>query len=304
MDYLWERSIPVNYINRLELKMLFQKFQQDIEIINYRLVKIGARNSNYIVNTSKGMFFLRICPCESVGYKNELISYSLLKDIINMPTPLYIGEYKNSKYIIYEYISGASLQGVDLSDNIIATIAESIAQVHSLKKQEYEKYDMLKYPPFEEWIDLFLENENANKRLGKDLIQRVKKLQIKKQEEFKVIDLYKCFIHSDFRTANMIIDMRMKIYFVDWEYGNEGHLYGDIGQFFREKDKFCKSKIELFKKVYNQNADIKLCENWYELSKLRDLINPLQMIGGKEEAPRKYKDLIGIIVDTLEYFGE
>ena len=43
--------------------------------------------------------------------------------------------------------------------------------------------------------------------------------------------------------------------------------------------------------------------DWYQLSKLRDLVNPLQMLGAKENLPQKYADLKNIVLNTLAFFG-
>lgn len=304
MNISWERDIEAYKVNINDIKIMFSCFLKSDEVVDYNFVKIGARNSNYIVTTLKHKYFLRLCVINSEGYKNELMSYSLLKDKINMPKPLFISQYKGYKYIIYEFIKGISLEYLKMDDKIIRMVAESAASIHNVPKKEYEKYDLFKYPPFNKWIDIFLSNRLLRQRIGNDLIERIRKLSHDKLRELIIIDLYKSFTHCDFRASNMIVNEKGELYIVDWEFGNEGHILGDIGQFFRFKDDVLYDKRAIFEQAYNDNAIIKLPENWYDLSKLRDLINPVQMLGNKNIGVNKNRALQKLIIDTLTYFDE
>lgn len=305
MDVLWERSVPIYKMSIGSMLNIFRKFDNGIKINGYKLINVGARNSNYIVDTSLGKFFLRICPEGSEGYRNELVSYLLLKERINIPRPLYVDNIGFTKYVIYEYINGVSLQGVSLTEGMITKIAEALGRIHNLKEEEYSKYKIFKFPPFKLWYDLFLDNENLKMRLDDDIICRVKKLVSEKSNELEVIDSYKGYTHCDFRPSNMIIDKLGDIYYVDWEFSNYNHILGDIGQFFREFNgrAISSSILELFEEKYNGVSEVKLPKGWFDLAKLRDLVNPLQMLGDDANAPRKYEDLKKIVIETLEYFG-
>lgn len=302
MNISWERDIEAYKVNISDIKLMFASFLKGDEVIDYSFVKIGARNSNYIVTTLKTKYFLRLCVINSEGYKNEFISYSLLKDKINMPKPLFMGTYKGYRYIIYEFIKGISLEYVNIDDKIVREVAKNAAIIHSVPKKDYMKYDLLKYPPFNKWIDIFLNNPLLKQRIGNELIERIRKLSVDKFKELIIIDLYKSFTHCDFRCSNMLINEKGKIYIVDWEFGNEGHILGDIGQFFRFKEDSLYDKRLIFQEEYNANANIKLPDNWYDLSKLRDLINPIQMLGNKNIGVNKNRALKELIVSTLNYF--
>jgi thiamine kinase-like enzyme len=117
------------------------------------------------------------------------------------------------------------------------------------------------------------------------------------------IDKYISFTHSDFRPANMLIDKSNSIWIVDWEFSGFGHSLGDIGQFFRYENNFNQKQIRMFQEAYNSSSNRILPSDWYELSKLRDLVNPLQMLGAKENLPQKYTDLKNIVLNTLVFFG-
>ena len=303
MDLRWERCIPVYNITFNEVKKIFIDFNPHLIVKEYKLVTIGGMKSNYIVSTNIGNYFLRITPKSSKGYKNELRSYLILKNIVNVPAPVYVKVYDKFNTIIYEYINGVSLQGVSLTDKIIKQVSEDIAKIHNVSKEVYSEYELFEYPALETWYDLFLSNDRAKDRLGDDIVDRVKKLISAKNQELKIIDSYKAYTHSDFRPSNMIITKEGNIFYIDWEFGNYGHVLGDIGQFFRFDEDFSWDKINIFEEKYNEISRFDLPENWYELAKLRDLINPLQMLGAEGEAPIKYRDLRNIVIKTLIFFG-
>lgn len=309
MDNLWERSIPFYNIGIKEIAVIFTEYDKYIEILNYSPINVGCRNSNYKVNTNKGYFLLRVCPLNDSSYKKEITISELFSDGLNVPELLFISENNITQRIclIYEYINGNSMQEILMQrgkceDNIIIQVAESASYIHNydvINKSEFNN----NYPPFLTWFDLFLENEIAVKRIGKDIKERVKKLVVDKKIYLYEIDKYISFTHSDFRPANMLIDKNNSIWIVDWEFSGFGHSLGDIGQFFRYENNFDEKQIKIFEEAYNNSSKKTLPSNWYELSKLRDLVNPLQMIGAKEDLPQKYADLKNIILNTLVFFG-
>ncbi|WP_202708866.1 aminoglycoside phosphotransferase family protein [Sporosalibacterium faouarense] len=307
MDHLWERSIPLYKISKYDLNSIFHNFNSST-VLKFQPINIGCRNTNYIVQTNSGKYLLRICPLNDEGFKNEVAAFKALYDLVNMPKLLSITKVNENSCLIYEYIESMSMQSLllenqILENNVISQVARSAAIIHNLNEDDISGLNELDLPPFDTWYDLFLNNDFAAKRLGADTVNRVKKLVTDHNQLILQIDLYNSFIHCDFRPANMLINKEDKVFFVDWEYAGFGHTLADIGQFFRYEHCFNKEQKRLFEKEYNSVAKIKLPRNWYDLSKLRDLVNPLQMIGSNRELPQKFRDLKGIVIDTLEYFG-
>jgi aminoglycoside phosphotransferase (APT) family kinase protein len=139
--------------------------------------------------------------------------------------------------------------------------------------------------------------------MGPETVTRVHRLIRDSRSKLREIDRYQGFIHSDFRPANMLLDKQNRVYIVDWEFPCSGHILGDIGQFFRYRSCFDAEHLVVFEREYNRQAAVTLPPNWYELGRLRDLVNPLQMLGDNNELPSKFQDLKHIILATLEYFG-
>ncbi len=309
MDNLWERSIPFFELGLKEAETVFTKYDKHIKILNYIPINTGCRNSNYKVSTNYGYFFLRICPPNDISYKKEIIISETFYGHVKIPKLLYVSEDNATKRtcLIYEYIPGASMQKMQihngkLEDDIITQVAKSAAYIHNSDILFDTKMNE-DYPPFLTWYDSFLDKEMVMERLGQDIQKRVKTMLASKKGDLYKIDTYMSFIHSDFRPANMLIDNNHSVWIVDWEFSGFGHRLADIGQFFRYTDYFYPKQTKLFEDVYNHYSNIKLPMNWYELSKLRDLVNPLQMLGANENLPKKYMDLKSLVIDTCNFFG-
>lgn len=309
MDNVWERSIPLYNIGFKEMVDVFTEYDRTFKILNYTPIRVGCRNSNYKVYTNKGYFLLRVCPINDISYKKEKIINELFYGRLNIPKLFFVSESNITQRVclIYEYIHGSSMQDIliqrgECKDSIIVQVAESAAYIHNYHIEKKGDFDN-DYPPFFKWYDLFLQNEIASERIGEAIKERVRKLIAEKTECLYEIDKYISFTHSDFRPANMLIDKNNSIWIVDWEFSGFGHSLGDIGQFFRYENNFNQNQIKIFQEAYNNCSKKDLPYNWYELSKLRDLVNPLQMLGARENLPRKYNDLKDIVLGTLAFFG-
>lgn len=312
MDNLWERSIPFYNIGIKEITAIFTEYDKHFEIFNYFPINVGCRNSNYKVHTNKGYFLLRICPLNDISYKKERTISELFYGYLNIPKLLFVSKDNITQRVclIYEYIHGESMQEMliqrgKLEDSIIIQVAQSASYIHNYDIANITNKSVFDndYPPFLTWYDLFLGKEIVTERIGKKIKERVKALISDKKRDLYEIDKYKSFIHSDFRPANMLIDKNNNVWIVDWEFSGLGHSLGDIGQFFRYENNFNQKQIRIFQDTYNNSSKKSLPSDWYELSKLRDLVNPLQMLGSKENLPQKYTDLKDIVLNTLAFFG-
>ncbi len=298
MDECWERSIPFVKLSLEEIKQVFKNFNES-EVFNTREIHTGCRNSHYQVMTSKGQYLLRI-SCNN--HRNEEIVSEALQEMVSVPRLFDTGNIKQKNYLIYEYIEGDSLQSIEFDNEIIYQVAKNLAMIHQFDINQLVGFEKMNLPPFHTWFDLFLDNEYTSRRLGNNMVNRIKKLVHESQNQLREIDKHQSFIHCDYRPANMILDNKGRVYIVDWEYSGLGHTLADVGQFFRYDECFQERDMLHFELTYNQYAKVLLPPNWYNLAKLRDLINPLQMLGTKQNLPHKFKDLLNIINNTLNYF--
>ncbi len=301
MDICWERTYPYYQINLDCLKALFS-FLGNREIIATELIKIGCRNSNYILKTKKDNFLLRVTSQDHALVENELALNKLLTPIINIPKLLDYKIYDKRYFILYEYIKGCNfsyyLSKNKIKKEHLRQISSSLAKINYLRPMiSLKKHDL---PPFNTWYDLFLSNTKTKKIITFQRTNKIKKFLKDNQLLLEEITKFNGLIHSDFRPANMIVTENNQIYYVDWEYATYGHILADMGQFFRYKECFTNCDRDLFASVYNQEAEHKIPSNWYLLARLRDLINPLQLIGNVEKKLQQEKDLLKVIDDIIE----
>lgn len=189
-----------------------------------------------------------------------------------------------------------------LPSGVIEQAARAAALIHNTPEAEVSGLWKEDIPPFEMWFPLFLLDPLTTKRLGKELTEAIKEVVQRYQRELDEINRHHSFIHCDFRPANMLLDRENNLYVVDWESAGFGHTLADVGQFFRYRARFRDDEFKRFEKAYNETAASPLPENWQELSRLRDLVNPLQMLGAEQEQPEKYADLIALADETARYF--
>jgi thiamine kinase-like enzyme len=308
LDDNWERAIPFFNIQKSELTEICNRYDAGLRINSYKALRTGCRNSNYAVKTNKGDYFLRIFPPGDSAYLNEKTVNKILLDKINIPRLYFASEFKNRGCLIYGYIDSVPLQSrladkARLKDDIVRQAAKSAAVIHGFKGDDFPGLTKNGYPPYAEWYELFLSNVKAVSRLGHETVKRVRRLVAENGPKLREIDKHQSFTHGDFRPANMLLDDKNTVYIADWEFAGEGHTLGDIGQFFRYRRYFDDNHLSVFKEEYDKHARVRLPGDWYALSRLRDLVNPLQMIGGDTERPLMFQDLKNVVLDSLEYFG-
>lgn len=311
MDNVWERSIPFYTIGVQEATDICKAYDKNLTIVDLQPIYSGCRNSNYKIYTNKGPFLLRICPSHTANYKKEKTISEIFSGHIKVPRLLFVSEHNLTAHtcLLYEYIDRLSMQELinrtgKLEDRLLIQVAESAARIHNAAIVNNGEFGTLAdYPPFLSWYSLFLENKATSERLGDVVKERVERLIAAKASMLPVINQFISFIHSDFRPANMLVDRHNTVWIVDWELAEFGHSLADIGQFFRYTHQFTASQMNTFATVYNSTARRKLPIDWYALSKLRELVNPLQMIGAEGDRPAKYADLKKLIIESLAFFG-
>ena len=307
LDLGWERYIPISNMSIDELKNIFTEYDKTIDVLDFSPIRLGCKNSNFVVYTNKGEFLLRITNLS--GFNNEIPAYELVKGKINIPNLLFHTTKNNMSILIYQYISGVSLQkniveSEQCDNSVVEQAAKAAAIIHSTPKEKIIGFAEYNLPPFEIWYEYFLDSETTKMLMGEAMCKRVKQLVLDKCKFISEIDSYKSFIHCDFRAANMLVDKHGQVFFVDWESAGTGHSLGDIGQFFRYRLFFNEAHIGLFEQTYNTFANRKLPDNWFELSQFRDLVNPLQLLSlSNKDTPLRNADLINIIEETLAYWN-
>ena len=102
-----------------------------------------------------------------------------------------------------------------------------------------------------------------------------------------------------FQGTNILVNNNTISGILDWEFCMSGHPIADVAQFFRYDDYFEHNQIKIFRDEYNKYSSYKLQDDWYELAKLRDLVNLIQLLDKDGYRPNKDKDIINLIKKSL-----
>lgn len=151
--------------------------------------------------------------------------------------------------------------------------------------------------PLKEWYDMFL-NTKVRSRLGESLFNRILKTVNKYSNQLEILDEDIRLVHGDFQGTNILISNN-EPYILDWEFAMAGHPIADIGQFFRYDKYYNEDLIRAFEMEYRKYSDYILGDDWYKISKLRDIVNLIQLMDTEENMPYKFKDIINILNKTL-----
>lgn len=315
MEYDWERTFPFLEIDKSIVGKLFEGILEEKNIINVIPVNEGCRTTNYIVQTNQARkkYVLKIFFSTEQNYKKEIKLLTKLKENETIPVNKV---YKissdeiiqNKEYAIYEYIEGKTIgqaisEGYVLEETLVRDVAKYLAKIHSYK---FNKTGFLdenlnireELPPLISWYENFM-GDRAQKRLGKNIIEKInsivkenKKILIQLDEDIRLV-------HGDFQGTNILVKDNRLSGILDWEFAMAGHPLADIGQFFRYEEYFNKNLIQEFESEYNKNSSYKLIDDWYKVSKLRDLVNLIQLIDLEENMPNKYANIKDIIINNI-----
>ncbi len=305
MDEQWERSLPLYPLAEEEALALMRRWDDGIQRAELTPVKVGCRNSNFHVTTERGEYLLRLCPPGTIYWRTEKAVQSALAESGVMPRLMACLEGPDKRpALIYQWIPSVSLLEAQGKGRIplplIRQAAACAAIIHRTPPPEGMEEESI--PPIEEWAPLFLKNPRTQARLGRPLADRVRTVMDRHSGMLKQIEAFQGLIHSDFRPANMIVDANRRLYVVDWEAARTGHILADIGQFFRYRHIFTAEDEAAFEQAYQAAGGRKLPAGWRRLSRLRDVMNPLQLLGTPGHTPRRDQDLIRLVEDTVRFF--
>ena len=305
MDEQWERSLPLYPLAEEEALALMRRWDNGIQRAELMPIAVGCRNSNFHVTTERGEYLLRLCPPGTIYWRTEKAVQSALAESGIAPRLMACLEGPgNRPALIYEWIPSVSLLAMQRQGRIpralIRQAAACAAVIHRTPPPEGMAAEPV--PPIGQWTPLFLRNPRTKARLGDSLANRVRAVVDRHSGMLKQIDALQGLIHGDFRPANMIVDDRRRLYVADWEAARVGHILADIGQFFRYRRMFTAEDESVFDKAYQAAGGPALPPDWRRMSRLRDMMNPLQLLGVPVDAPRRDRDLVALVEDTVSFF--
>jgi len=278
------------------------------------MINEGCRTTNYLIDTfTKGKFVLKIFYLKEESYRREEKLFKKVIKDIKVPQIYKFSEdeiIEDREYIIYEYLEGETISSYlkkrnSIEEKFVRQVAESMAKLHKNKydnigflNEELEVKEILS--PLSEWYRMFM-GKNAEQRLGKEIKNEVYKVVEENEGILKMLDNDSRLVHGDLQGTNILIDNHGNLSgILDWEFCMAGHPIADIGQFFRYDQYFDKRLINSFEDEYRKQSDYNLPENWYKISKIRDMANLIQLIDKDGDMPNKYLSIREIMKKILD----
>lgn len=315
MEYEWERKFPFLIVDSNIVKTLFSGIVDPENITLIKPINEGCRTTNYIIETKfNEKYILKIYFESEANYKKEIKLLSMLKDKDKVLVPKIYKVSKNKaignrEYVIYQFMQGETIgqaikNGYVLEEKLVRDVAINLAKIHNYKFDKAGALDenlnvLNQCPSFFSYYNKLLDS-NAKTRLGEIITDKINHIIHKNKKILLSLDDDIRLIHGDFQGTNILVRDGQFGGILDWELAMAGHPLSDIGQFFRYEEYFDKSLIKIFEEEYKKNSSYKLDEDWYKLSKLRDLATLIQLIGAPEDLPNKYKNIKKIIVNILK----
>lgn len=316
MEHNWERTMPYLNLNVEQIKILFRGILKAEDIKCISRINEGCRTTNYKIDTeNKGSFILKIFFDNNESYKREIKLFNKLRNEIKVPEIYRLDNHEiieNREFVIYRRLDGQSLssyirKGNIIEENFVRQVANIMAIIH---KNKYDKVGFLDdnlqiksfTPPLSEWYRMFM-GKNAQIRLGEKIKNQIYKIVDENEDILKALDNDPRMVHGDFQGTNILIDNEGNLSgILDWEFCMAGHPLADIGQFFRYDEYFNNYLINAFEDEYKKQSNYILTDDWYKISKIRDITNLLQLINKDEDMPNKYFDIREKMKKILEFY--
>jgi hypothetical protein len=139
LDLSWERTVPVMDVGMAEITEMMVCFDTSIHVTDFTAMRIGCKNSNFLVQTNRGKFLLRVT--DKHGFNNERSVYDLVKDKVRVPALLFHADNGQARFFIYQFIDSISLQQRILNDNqcahsLLMQVAKAAAILHNTPRNE------------------------------------------------------------------------------------------------------------------------------------------------------------------------
>jgi thiamine kinase-like enzyme len=225
--------------------------QLDCKVLSHKPLGKGEHNVNFLLNTIKGDFVLRIYA--NTQFDNSEKEYKILKKLNGKCAPK-VYFFDNSKsnfkydYMIQEFIAGITLK--EFSDNDLKKVARIMKEIHQIKnlteKREWKE-------PISSWSKkniihnskyLGVEFHNEMKQLYSKVLNELEKIKslIKKYDRINLI-------HDDIIPENTIKTKEGNLILIDWELATFDYFFFEFGCMVAENH-LTKKQEEIFLKEY------------------------------------------------------
>jgi len=238
-------------VTKQQVELLCKKLDEDL--VRFSFLARGNHNDNYLVETNRGKYVLRIE--NNPQFKNLNKEYNLLKSLKpELGSKVYFLDKSHkiisNDYFVEEFVEGKYPQ--KLNDKFIILMARWLKKLHCQKKT-CKKYSLLNA------IKPYFRNVNNHKKsilseIANEidyLFQRVTAF-CKRNDRIFADRKEACLLHSDLSRENIIYDGK-NIRLLDWEFSRYNFPEWDLVYFMQSLELNNKQK-DLFLKTYGYST--------------------------------------------------
>jgi len=238
-------------ISKNKIQLILSKSDIKENLIKFSFLAQGNHNDNYLIETAKGKYVLRIE--KSLQFRNLRKEYKILQSLREGLGPkVYLfdltGKIIKKNYLVEEFISGKHPK-IKVDDNFIKLMAKWFKQLHKIKLSANKGYSLINaikpyYNNFKKY-NYTLDDDFSEKiaRLFKEVLKLCR-------ENDKIFFSDKKFslLHRDCSRDNIILSNN-NVRLIDWEFSGYGVPEWDL-IYFLQSYKFEKHHEKLFLDVY------------------------------------------------------
>ncbi|MBW3002029.1 phosphotransferase [Candidatus Woesearchaeota archaeon] len=220
-------EVPKKLLTHIELKL-------NCKIKSCKELGSGAHNLNYLLETDKGKFVLRIYA--NLQFDNCEKEYAILKKLDGQFAPKALLSDTSKKFIEYNYMIQEFIEGQpikELSDDLLVKIANLMKKVHTITDESKDR------PPkiISDWCKKNI-LETSKKRGEEFHISAVGLYNQIKEKVDNIKPLLEKYqrthlIHDDPVFENFLVQNKGLV-LIDWELATYNYFFLDLGTFIAE----------------------------------------------------------------------
>lgn len=298
----WEKTETQHQIDNNTIKnIVYSAMSQNIK--TFQIISGGCANLNIKIQleNQRNFLILRIyLRDKDAAYREQKIS-ELLQNHIPTPKIYLIGDYKEYRFAICEFIEGITLRDLLLEGqkydmhSIMTECGNILTKIASIQfprsgffdqnlnvAKESSADDLITY------VQNCLKHEIVQQQLGSDIIFKIKNLLLERKR-FLPNNENSNLVHADFDPSNILvkkINNSWKIASIlDWEFAFSGSILHDVANMLRYTHKMPKEFETSFISSLNNNG-VQLPKNWRITINLLNLLSLIDCLSRSDSKTR------------------
>lgn len=249
-----------------------QPFLNGRPLRSYQLLSGGKINSNYRIELADGeIYLLRLYARGSVT--TEQYAMSFVQEVLPVPEVLFAGD----GWAVMRFLPGEPLQQVP---EVAAEAGRALAQIAAVQFDQpgellpNNRTESFSFDGFQGFIQLCLDNPEAQRWLGPELMRGVQALLRREASRFDELNQEARLVHGDFNPTNILVDNGKVSGVLDWEFAHAGTPYMDIGNLLRNLGPAYEQRVA----SGLREGGLELPADWHERAALVDLASHMEFL--------------------------